>query len=102
MVYFDPIIHHSAGNDQFAFHAFLLASVLRVAGFGFFSLFYSNYNWAFCKQTEEITVSACIVCLCPTKRTLALNEFNSILLCSNPLSVKGKNLNTPYKIKDIS
>ena len=25
MVYFDQIMHHSAGNDQFAFHTFLLA-----------------------------------------------------------------------------
>ena len=25
MVYFDPIMHHSAGNDQFAFFTFPLA-----------------------------------------------------------------------------
>ena len=42
--------------------------------------FYSNFNRTFCKQTVETLIRhsvmrrlmwVCIVCLCPTKRTLA-------------------------------
>ena len=49
LVYFDPIIHHSARNYKFTFHTFLLPCTLHSIGFGL-----AIYIWYPC---------LCLICL---------------------------------------